>query len=949
MQNPYVVIDLETTGFSLKEDSIVEIGAVRIENGQISDTFSTLVKQDRPLTDICKELTGITDDDLADAPTLEEVIPQFLKFVDGYNLIAHNASFDVSFLNAAFERCGYLPVSGRCIDTLELAQILWPQETGYALEMLTFKYGIPHEKSHRALSDAKATAELFLLLQRQAKQLPLLVLQQIEQLNMFADWNLRDFFAELLQDPVKLAQTEIPEGCTVIQQLVHRPVEIAERSADRREPLEFDAETATSILSNQGPLADQYADYEERTSQMEMARTVADALLSNQHLVVEAGTGTGKSLAYLVPAIYYAVASGERVAVATHTINLQEQIKDRDLPLLQQILPISFRATVVKGRNNYVCMRKVANGIHSQGMVGDASERSFYARMLTWLLETAAGDKEELNLQGSHIELWNRVASDSDSCIAKKCPWFRNCYYFRNRSATEQSDLLITNHSLVFTDLNADHRVLPAYSSLIVDEAHHLEDEATKHLGEEAGYYQSIAALNRLVRENKQGLIVQMRTLIGLHPEFALLARILDEMTDTIATVRQHAEETFRLLQTFAIEQANNREGGRWTVRIHHMHTELPIWQAILSAFDNLQTDTMTLRQLMKRLEQEAREHDDEIIGFSTDISGQIQEFDRQTMTMTRFFREAAGVSNESDRSVLWLEADEKSVRPAVSLHVTPVHVGQLLNEKLFEKKDSVVLTSATITVNQGFSYLIDRLGLRQSEQQGRLLTLQVESPFDYKKQALLCIPTDVVPVKGVSDETFVDSFCQSITSLARISKGRMLVLFTSHKMLRDAYMKVKPALAEHGIRLFAQGIDSSSRMRLVHQFKQEEKAVLFGANSFWEGVDIPGEDLSCLVIVRLPFWPPNHPIAEARTEAIEKEGRNAFMEYSVPQAIVRFKQGFGRLIRSKKDTGAIVVYDRRLVEARYGRHFIKSLPNPWIYQGPEQDILKVIYNWLKN
>jgi ATP-dependent DNA helicase DinG len=205
-----------------------------------------------------------------------------------------------------------------------------------------------------------------------------------------------------------------------------------------------------------------------------------------------------------------------------------------------------------------------------------------------------------------------------------------------------------------------------------------------------------------------------------------------------------------------------------------------------------------------------------------------------------------------------------------------------------------------------------------------------------------------VTPVKGVSEQAFVDSLCESITALARISNGRMLVLFTSHRMLREAYLKVKPKLAEHQIRVFAHGVDSSSRIRLVHEFKREERAVLFGANSFWEGVDIPGEDLSCLVIVRLPFWPPNHPVAEARTEALEKEGRNAFMEYSVPQAIVRFKQGFGRLIRSKKDVGAIVVYDRRLVDSRYGRHFIKSLPDPWVYQGPEREVLKVIYNWLK-
>jgi ATP-dependent DNA helicase DinG len=274
--------------------------------------------------------------------------------------------------------------------------------------------------------------------------------------------------------------------------------------------------------------------------------------------------------------------------------------------------------------------------------------------------------------------------------------------------------------------------------------------------------------------------------------------------------------------------------------------------------------------------------------------------------------------------------------------------VGPLLHAHLFSKKESVVLASATLTINQDFGYAVHQLGLYESQQAGRLKSLQVDSPFDYKRQSLLCVPSDCLPVKGVPEDRFTTSFAQSLRDLARVSQGRMLVLFTSHRMLRETYFKVKPMLAEHGITVLAHGIDSSSRHRLVTEFQRHGKAVLFGANSFWEGVDIPGEDLSLLVIARLPFWPPNHPVVEARTEQMEKEGRNSFMEYSVPQAIIRFKQGFGRLIRTKRDRGAIVVYDRRIVESRYGRHFIRSLPGPWVYQGTEREVLKTVYNWLK-
>ncbi|GAX89768.1 ATP-dependent DNA helicase DinG [Effusibacillus lacus] len=946
MSVPYVVFDLETTGFNAGYDTIVEIGAVRIENGKIIDTFETFVAQDKPLPAFFVELTGITDEDVTKAPDLDIAVARFLQFADGADWVAHNALFDISFMNAALEQSGYLPYSGNYLDTLELSQILLPREPSYSLEALALNRGIAHGRPHRALSDALATAELLLQLIDKARNMPLLVLQQIEQLASMSDWSLRHFFRDLAQEPIQLMQTEIPDGCTVIHQLMHKPVQIPERNLEDREPIPFYPEMAAAILAQEGPLAAKFAGYEERPSQLQMVRAVAEALTEGRHLIVEAGTGTGKSLAYLVPAILHASATGEKVVVATHTINLQEQIKLRDLPLLHEIMGVLFEAAVVKGRNNYVCMRKVANGVNSQGMLGDNSERSFYARMLTWLLETEAGDREEINLPANQTEYWMRIASDSESCIAKKCPWFRNCYYFKNRTAADQSDVIITNHSLVFSDIKADHRVLPPYNHLIIDEAHHIEDEATKHLGEDAGYFQVNGALSRLARDNRQGLLTQLRTVIGLHARFAAMAGILDQMTEKVLEIRGHSEETFRLLHRFALDHSPQKgEGGRSILRIAKEHQELPVWNAVLSAFDNLQTETGILRSLMNKLETEASEFPDEeqVTGLVTDIGGQVQELDRRFMTMARFFRESDTRSN-----VLWIEADDKGVRPAVSLNLAPVNVGPLLKNSLFEKKDSVVLTSATITINQGFSYIIDRLGLRMAEEEGRLQTLQVDSPFDYKTQALLCIPTDVTPVKGVSEQEFVDSLCESLTTLARISNGRMLVLFTSHKMLRDAYTKIKPKLAEHNINIFAHGIDSSSRVRLVHEFKRDERAVLFGANSFWEGVDIPGDDLSCVVIVRLPFWPPNHPVAEARAEALEREGRNSFMDYSVPQAIVRFKQGFGRLIRSKKDVGAIVVYDRRLVDARYGKHFIRSLPGPWIYQGPEKEVLKVVYNWLK-
>ncbi|GIM48146.1 DNA polymerase III subunit epsilon [Collibacillus ludicampi] len=950
MSETYVVLDFETTGFSPKRDQIIEIGAIRIENGIITDTFHTLIQPGCKIPQVISDLTGIRDEDLSEAPGIEDVLPDLLRFLDGAVVVAHNASFDLGFLNHTLEENGYLPYSGWYIDTAELAQILWPRETSYALEALSRNHGLHHERPHRALSDAKVTAEIFLRLMNRGKELPLLVLQQICALMEAAGWELYPLFAKWMEDPLKLQRADVPEDCSVIEQLMHRVVEVPENDRKEGETSDsFNQDQVVQILANGGPLSRLYDHYEERPAQLSMIRMVARAFQERKHGMIEAGTGTGKSLAYLVPAIYYAKTSGQRVIVATHTINLQEQLKERDIPLLKKILDFPFEISVFKGRNNYVCMRKVATGINSLGLMDDREERKFFLRMLTWLIETEAGDREELTLYGQQAEHWHRVMSDANSCINKQCPWFKNCYYHKAKARAQQSDVVITNHSLIFTDIKAEHNVLPGFTHLVIDEAHHLEDEATRHLGDEANYFQLTGALNRLARDHKNGLLVQLQKYILSEGEGSMFSSLLgpiERMREQVSVVRTHVEELFRLIHTFTLQHASNQDAGRFVLRIRGEFVEKEEWEGILSAFSNFQTEVTTLRNTMKKLEDQLDDlpTDDLIIGMVTDITGQVREVDRQWSTMAKFFKGAG----EEQNAVLWIEAEEKSTRPVAYLYTAPIHVGPLLHEFLYNKKESVVLTSATLTVNQTFKYVADRLGLTASEENGRLLTLALESPFDYKKQALLCVPSDVMPVRDVPEESFVASLSESITALARISQGRMLVLFTSHRMLRDTYLLVKPKLAEHGIQLYAHGIDSSSRHRLVAEFQRHPRAVLFGANSFWEGVDIPGEDLSCLVIVRLPFWPPNHPVVAARTEALEAAGKNAFMSYSVPQAIVRFKQGFGRLIRSKRDVGAIVVYDRRIIDARYGRHFIRSLPGPWFYQGTEREIWKVIYNWLK-
>jgi len=957
LSEAYVIFDLETTGFDAKKDRILEIGAVKLLNGAVVDEFHRRVKPNGPVPPFIQQLTGLTDELLADAPELEDVIGEFLPFIGDAALVAHNAEFDMRFLNAALEESGYLEYRGEIIDTIALAQILWPMEASYGLENLAQSRGVVHDNPHQALSDAQTTATLFQQLLARAEELPFLILQQVYDLTEYSDWPLRHLFRRLATGATSIMKFDEPDGCVTIERLMHKPTILEPKDNVTGGALKaYDVDAVVNVLASDGPMSTLMPGYEERPPQMQMMRAVAEAFQDSKHLIVEAGTGTGKSLAYLIPSVYYAIAQGERVVVATHTINLQEQLKERDIPLLENVIDFPFDIAVFKGRANYLCMRKVATHVNHQGSVtAERNEMTFFIRLLVWLLETDAGDREELTLAGEQSEHWNKVASGADSCINKACPWFRNCYYHKARARAQQADVLITNHSLVLTDVKADHNVLPGYDYLVLDEAHHLEDEATKHLGTEVSYFQMIGALNRLQRDANRGLFVQLVQQVAAlqgaseGDSYGTLRAQVESAMEKVDELRDTNEEVFRLIQSFVVRFTNGRDGGRLTVRLRNELFDdeqvAAAWEGIASACENLQSDVQTLRKRHAKLEElaESLMNEELFAGLLTDIGGQVKELDQGWQDLAFFLRSVG-----SDSNVLWIEADEQASRPIVFLYSAPIDVGPLLHTHLFSKKESVVLASATLTINQGFSYAIDQLGLYETKEQGRLMSLQVESPFDYKRQSLLCVPSDALPVKGVPEDQFTTSFAESLTNLARVSQGRMLVLFTSHRTLRDTYQKAKQLMEQHGITLLGQGVDSSSRHRLVGEFMRHDKAVLFGANSFWEGVDIPGDALSLLVIARLPFWPPNHPVVEARTEQIEGKGRNSFMEYSVPQAIIRFKQGFGRLIRTKRDRGAIVVYDRRIVESRYGRHFIKSLPGPWFYQGTEREVMRTVYNWLK-
>lgn len=941
----FVVFDLETTGLDPNRDQIIEIGAVLWQDGQITASFHSLVNPNLELPEEIQHLTGITNADLADAPDIVSVLPGFLRFLEGYRLAGHNTPFDIKFLLAACDKSGYdLPTAKEGLDTLVAARVLLPKSQGYKLGDLAKMAEFEFNQAHRALEDATITAHLLTRLKDVALDLPFITLQQLTRLAGMLSPTLSNWFQELSEKRFAMAGSTLARGQEVIQNLVftapeydsslHAPYDASSPSSTQRAEVPL-KEMSSALLGAQTPLQDVLPGFEVRPGQLEMVQAVAESLEGGQHLIVEAGTGTGKSLAYLIPAALYAIERDTRVLVSTHTIALQDQIRDRDFPTLRRVLNRPLALKVFKGRTHYVCMRKLNQDLANIDFGTPGDELVAYMSFLVWLSETLEGNREELSLQGSPGEVWPRIQSESETCIGKRCPFFKPCYYFRARGAAYDADVVVTNHSLVFSDLKADHRVLPKYDHVVFDEAHHIEDEATKHLGEEVHLLQALALFSRLVRDHgRHGILPELISRLELSEHrSASVVRSLQQLLDAVLALRPRMENAFITLSRFIPK-------GQSEARITPELAESNQWSEFERLTDVIAQTLTEMDDPRSQLEDCIElETDEDVKGRLFDAGGFLSELVDQLWTLCR-------AGELSDTWVNWVETSGTGERKQISLHRNPIEVARILSEQLFANKQTVILTSATLSMEGKFDYVKEQLGLEEAERDGRLESISVASPFQFSRQALLCVPNDVPELAKMNTEESATYLADSIYHLAKASRGRLMTLFTSHAMLRATAAMVRDPLKSLGIELFAQGLDGN-RTTLLESFRSRPDGVLFGAQSFWEGIDLPGDQLTTLVIVRLPFAPPTHPVTAARHERLEAQGKSAFWHASLPEAVVRFRQGFGRLIRTVNDRGVVIVYDKRIVSTRYGGSFVRSLHGVKPFVGSEQQVFERVQQFL--
>ena len=695
----------------------------------------------------------------------------------------------------------------------------------------------------------------------------------------------------------------------------------------------IDSDEASFYISKDGPLAKINENFEERLSQIDLLKNIIQTFNQNKTGVFEAGTGVGKSYAYLIPSILWAVKNNERVVISTGTINLQQQLCLKDIPQAIKITGMPVKFILMKGRQNYICKRRLQDALNTKDLFENNDELD---RIAQWQSSCDSGSKSELSFLPSE-SVWNRINSESDACMALRCPYYSQCFVMKVKKEASAANILVVNHHLLFADIESrlhgagydDAAVLPPYKRIIFDEAHGIETAATSFFSESFNRFKILKPLNLLYRKKKNSAMGFLFSVSMLSKEeeksfqaYQMISQIKSDLTN---------------LETLALDLCV-QENNLWLNPLTFRN-----FQPVLSMCQTLAKDISVFTSLVLEVLDGVPEDDRDIPYF-----WETKVLNRRLSDYSVILNDFSQWEEKSDK-VFWLQKKklpsdmqkDDELNFFINFIETPLDIAPLMSQGVFEPMDSVVCTSATLKTGRDFSYWLRHNGIYSSNSD-EVLQGEFFSPFPYKENMIFLVPKDI----PFSDEPDFQIYVENVLkNLILKANGRTLVLFTSYESLRISYNNLFSVMLSNGIKLIRQGSDDNAR--ILENFKEDVSSVLFATDSFWQGVDVPGESLSQVIIVKLPFTVPNDPVFKARSEAIRKKGGNSFMELSVPEAIIKFRQGLGRLIRKKTDRGTVVVLDRRIYEKQYGSLFLANVPECKKYYEPVSKILDIIEEFL--
>jgi len=692
-------------------------------------------------------------------------------------------------------------------------------------------------------------------------------------------------------------------------------------------------EDAGFYISKGGPLSIKSETFEERPVQIELLKNIAKAFNENKIAAFEAGTGVGKSYSYLIPSIMWAVANGDRVVISTGTINLQQQLCEKDIPAVEEILDKKVKYILMKGRQNYVCKRRLSDAASILDLFEGESEE--IKKLAEWAETSDTGSKSDLNYMPQE-GVWSKVNSESDACMGMRCPYHNECFVMKVRKEASTSNIIVVNHHLLFADIESrlngagydDAAVLPPYRHIIFDEAHGIESAATSFFSESVNRFKINKLVWQMYRKRKtseSGHLCNLAILSSEEEKAQEAFEISNRIKTALTNVELAAKDLLNNDYTMRLFEGTARNFGPLLVSLGDLAKALGDFCAVVRAV------------------MEGVDEDDRDVPSYWEAKIILRRLDSYVILLKNF-----GIWDEKREDVFWIQKRRlppDMVKDGESEYVTftqtPLDISYLMNDGVYEQMSSVVCTSATLRTGRDYNYWMKRTGVTLAGAD-RVMTGDFPSPFPYNKNMLFAVPSDAPTPDSFEYQQYVE---MALPRLINAAEGRTLVLFTSYESLKSAHKAVCAFLKGFGGRIMKQGDDDNAK--LLEAFKKEKESVLFATDSFWQGVDIPGESLSQVIIVKLPFTVPNDPVFVARSEAIEKRGGSSFMELSVPEAVIKYRQGIGRLIRRSDDKGVVVVLDRRIYEKRYGSIFIASMPDCKKIYEPLNEITKRINNFI--